>query len=111
MELKGRITKKQRIKIWKRVLKMLKRNNKPSVGICIILHSIVCFDDYHRYVNKKVSSDIITLVVEEWIYYFPELLKYKPSYAQLGDYWWSFNSDSYRKRVDVVEQIIEDLEE
>jgi hypothetical protein len=92
------MTDQKRLEVYKRTFKHYSSPN-PEYGICyhLIWNSLYLYDEYHICYTNIFS-------------YFPELEKYRPENKELGDHWFSLNSEGNKKRIEILNEIITELE-
>ncbi len=87
-------TKKKRLKFYKQLLEVVCEDPDTCVGMCFYISRIINVEMYDG---------------DEIIKQFPELWKYRPK-IKSGGYWFPLNSKGWQKRIDIIYNIIQEME-
>jgi len=88
-------TKKKRLKFYKELLKVVCEDPDTCEGMCYYISRIIN-------VKKRYDRDGI-------IKQFPELWKHRPK-IKSRDYWFPLDDEGWQKRIDIIHNIIQEME-
>lgn len=99
MAKKKLMNQKDRLKLWRSVRRMVKAHivDGNSNGLCCLIDRVVNHrEDLRPYSNKLMAR-------------YPELRRRRPKRVNRS-YWWSLTPEGMKKRLEVCNEIIKELE-